>query len=58
VRRHHFDDLRGAIVQTGGSEVKTIGDAMMVSYSSAADALTGAVAMQCAIERRNRQAEH
>lgn len=58
LRHHHFDDLRGAIAATGGTEVKTIGDAIMVSYASAADALTGAVAMQRSVERRNRRSEH
>ncbi|MFZ6002609.1 MAG: ATP-binding protein [Actinomycetota bacterium] len=58
LRHHHFDDLRGAITATGGTEVKTIGDAIMVSYPSAADALTGAVAMQRSVERRNRRLEH
>ena len=53
LRRHHFEDLRGAIEGTGGREVKTIGDAIMASYSSAADALTGAVAMQRSVARRN-----
>lgn len=57
MRRDHFTDLRGAIDETGGREVKTIGDAIMVSYSSAADALNGAIAMQQSIERRNRRFE-
>ena len=55
LRRSHFVDLRAAIAATGGTEVKTIGDAIMVSYRGAADALAGAVAMQRAVERRNRQ---
>ena len=55
LRRSHFVDLREAIAATGGTEVKTIGDAIMVSYRGAADALAGAVAMQRAVERRNRQ---
>ncbi|HUC31996.1 MAG TPA: AAA family ATPase, partial [Ilumatobacteraceae bacterium] len=46
LRRDHFDQLRRAITVTGGTEVKTIGDAMMVSYNSASDAIAGAVAMQ------------
>lgn len=54
LRRVHFADLREAIAATGGTEVKTIGDAVMVSYSGAADAVAGAVAMQRAVERRNR----
>jgi hypothetical protein len=55
LRRGHFDDLRGAIDETGGHEVKTIGDAVMVSYTSAADALAGAVAMQRSVARSNRR---
>src|SRR3954451_11507111 len=57
LRRDHFSDLRGAIAETGGREVKTIGDAVMVTYPSAADALAGAVAMQRAVARRNRRSD-
>jgi class 3 adenylate cyclase len=57
LRRHHFEDLRAAIASTGGREVKTIGDAIMASYSSAADALSGAVTMQRSVARRNRRSE-
>lgn len=46
IRRAHFEQLRRAAVATDGTEVKTIGDAMMVSYTSAADAIAGAVTMQ------------
>ena len=42
---------------TGGTEVKTIGDSVMVSYKGAADALAGGVAMQRAVERHNRGVE-
>jgi class 3 adenylate cyclase len=57
LRREHFGHLREAIAATGGTEVKTIGDAAMVSYKGAADALAGAVAMQRAVERHNRGRE-
>lgn len=57
LRRQHFVDLREAIAATGGTEVKTIGDAVMVSYKGATDALAGSVAMQRAVERRNRGLE-
>ena len=57
LRRDHFADLRDAIGETGGREVKTIGDAIMVSYGGAADALAGAVAMQRSVERRNRRSD-
>jgi adenylate cyclase len=54
LRRQHFASLREVIAATGGTEVKTIGDAIMVSYRGAADALTGGVGMQRAVERHNR----
>ncbi|HEY5173635.1 MAG TPA: adenylate/guanylate cyclase domain-containing protein, partial [Acidimicrobiia bacterium] len=57
LRREHFASLREALAATGGTEVKTIGDALMVSYPGAADALAGAVAMQRAVERHNRRLE-
>lgn len=57
VRRQHFAHLREAIAATGGTEVKTIGDAVMVSYKGAADALAGGVAMQRAVDRHNRGRE-
>jgi class 3 adenylate cyclase/tetratricopeptide (TPR) repeat protein len=53
LRRQHFADLREAIAATGGTEVKTIGDAVMVSYKGASDALAGGVAMQRAVDRHN-----
>ena len=55
LRRDHFTSLREAIAATGGQEVKTIGDAMMVAYVAAADGLAGAVAMQQAVARHNRR---
>jgi class 3 adenylate cyclase/tetratricopeptide (TPR) repeat protein len=55
LRREHFASLREAVAATGGTEVKTIGDALMVSYPGAADALAGAVAMQRAVDRHNRR---
>jgi class 3 adenylate cyclase len=53
LRRAHFELLRRAVASTSGSEVKTIGDAMMVSYTSAADAIAGAVAMQHRVHAHN-----
>src|SRR5712691_37266 len=55
LRRDHFASLREAVAATGGTEVKTIGDALMVSYPGAADALAGAATMQRAVERHNRK---
>jgi class 3 adenylate cyclase/tetratricopeptide (TPR) repeat protein len=54
VRRAHFQLLRSAIAASGGTEVKTIGDAVMASYGSAADAVEGAVTMQRAVARQGR----
>lgn len=53
LRRTHFEQLRQAVASSGGTEVKTIGDAMMVSYTSAADAIAGAVAMQQLVDAHN-----
>jgi class 3 adenylate cyclase len=57
LRRDHFQVLRQAIGRTGGSEVKTIGDALMVSYPGAADAVAGAVAMQQGVDLHNRRSD-
>ncbi|MCH7790628.1 MAG: AAA family ATPase, partial [Acidobacteria bacterium] len=57
VRRTHFDLLRKAVDSTGGTEVKTIGDALMASYTSASDAIDGAVRMQQNIDAHNRTVE-
>jgi class 3 adenylate cyclase len=54
LRSMHLAHLREAIAATAGTEAKTIGDAIVVSYGGAADAVTGAVAMQRAVERHNR----
>ncbi|HMQ25121.1 MAG TPA: AAA family ATPase [Acidimicrobiales bacterium] len=55
LRRAHFESLRAVIATTGGEEVKTIGDAVMVVYRSAADAVAGAVGMQQAVDADNRR---
>lgn len=55
MRRDHFEVLRQAVARSGGTEVKTIGDALMVSYPAAADAVAGAVAMQQGVARHNRR---
>jgi class 3 adenylate cyclase/DNA-binding winged helix-turn-helix (wHTH) protein len=49
-RRAHFAALRGVLCQHGGDEVKTLGDGILAVFSSAADALAAAVAMQQAID--------
>jgi class 3 adenylate cyclase len=57
LRAEHFALLRGALERTGGSEVKNLGDGLMVVFDSAVQSLACAVAMQQAIEVRNRRAE-
>ena len=54
VRRHHFSVLRRAIAQSGGTEVKSLGDGLMVVFTSATAALACAVAMQQGVEQANR----
>ena len=56
VRRAHFDLLRSAVSASGGTEVKTTGDGLMVSFESAAAAVACAVGMQRTVERYNRRA--
>lgn len=46
LRREHFAALRRAIAQHGGREVKSIGDGLMVAFSSAVAAVRCAVDMQ------------
>ena len=58
VRRGHFSILRQAIAEAGGSEVKNLGDGLMVAFGSASAALGCAVAMQQGVERDNREREH
>jgi class 3 adenylate cyclase/tetratricopeptide (TPR) repeat protein len=52
----HFSVLREAIAFAGGREVKSLGDGLMVVFSSAVAAVRCAVQMQQLIERRNREA--
>lgn len=54
LRREHFSILRQAVAEAGGTEVKNLGDGLMVVFSSASAALSCAVAMQQEIERDNR----
>ena len=56
IRRGHFATLRGAVAAHGGTEVKTLGDGLMVTFPSATNAIGGAVAMQQAVELANRKA--
>jgi class 3 adenylate cyclase/tetratricopeptide (TPR) repeat protein len=55
LRRGHFAILRQAVAEAGGTEVKNLGDGLMVVFGSASAALSCAVAMQQGIERDNRR---
>jgi class 3 adenylate cyclase/tetratricopeptide (TPR) repeat protein len=54
VRRRHFSVLRQAITEAGGTEVKNLGDGIMVVFRAASAALGCAVAMQQGVEQANR----
>jgi len=56
LRQTHFAVLREAVVATAGTEVKNLGDGLMVAFASPSRALACAVAMQQGIERHNRRA--
>jgi class 3 adenylate cyclase len=58
VRREHFSALRQAIAETGGIEVKSLGDGLMVAFPVASAALSCAVAMQQAVARDNIRMGH
>jgi class 3 adenylate cyclase/tetratricopeptide (TPR) repeat protein len=53
VRRKHFSALRQAIATSGGTEVKNLGDGLMVVFPAASAALSCAVAMQQVVQRDN-----
>jgi class 3 adenylate cyclase/DNA-binding CsgD family transcriptional regulator/tetratricopeptide (TPR) repeat protein len=53
LRRRHFGILREAVAETGGEEVKNLGDGLMVVFDSAVAASRCAISMQKAIERHN-----
>ena len=57
LRRGHFSILRRAVSESGGTEVKNLGDGLMVVFGSASAALSCAVAMQQGVERDNRDRE-
>jgi class 3 adenylate cyclase/tetratricopeptide (TPR) repeat protein len=56
LRQTHYALLRAAVAATGGNEVKSTGDGIMVAFASVTAALDCAVSMQQAIERHNRAA--
>jgi len=55
LRKAHFDLVRQAIADHGGTEVKNLGDGFMVAFAAASEAIAGAVAIQQAVERHNRR---
>jgi len=57
LRRNHFASLRRAIVPSGGTEVKNLGDGLMVVFPSTSAALSCAVAMAQAVDRENGTAQ-
>jgi class 3 adenylate cyclase len=56
LRRTHFSVLRQAVAAFDGTEVKNLGDGLMVVFPAASAALGCAVAMQQAVERENAKA--
>ena len=53
LRRAHFSGLRQAVAACGGTEVKTLGDGLMVVFPIASAALSCAVSMQQIVDRDN-----
>ena len=57
LRRGHFAILRQAVAEAGGTEVKHLGDGLMVVFGAPSAALSCAVAMQQGVDRDNRGRE-
>lgn len=57
LRRKHFSALRQAVATSGGTEVKNLGDGLMIVFPVASAALGCAVAMQQAVHRDNAVAD-
>jgi predicted ATPase/class 3 adenylate cyclase len=57
LRQTHFGILRTAAESTGGIEVKSTGDGLMLMFTSPSRALACAVAIQQGIERHNHRAD-
>jgi class 3 adenylate cyclase len=55
LRKAHFAVLRSAVAATGGVEVKTTGDGLMLMFSSPSRALSCAAAIQQGIDRHNQR---
>ena len=56
-RAEHFAALRETVATCGGIEVKTTGDGILATFTSAVDALAAAVATQQATDRQRRAME-
>ncbi len=54
--RLHFDTLEDAVREAGGAVVKTVGDAVMATFTEPADGLRAAIAMVARLEAHNRSA--
>ena len=55
LRRGHFGLLRDVAETHAGQEVKSLGDGIMVAFSSSLDAVACAIAIQQAVDRDNRR---
>lgn len=53
LRQCHFGLLRRAVAESGGAEVKTLGDGVMASFTSCLGAVACGVAMQRAVAAHN-----
>jgi class 3 adenylate cyclase len=58
MRRRHFSILRQSILKSGGTEVKNLGDGLMVVFNSASSALACCVSMQQGVDRDNNVRGH
>lgn len=56
LRREHFDLLRQVVAETGGREIKNVGDGLMVVFGSNVRALDAAAGIQQRVEVANRAA--
>jgi tetratricopeptide (TPR) repeat protein len=57
LRREHFRLLREALARSDGTEVKSLGDGLMVVFANASSAVSCAIEMQQRTEAHNRRAD-
>ncbi len=55
LRRDHFGLLRDVALSHTGEEVKSLGDGLMVAFTSSVDAVACAIGIQQAVDRYNRR---